>query len=356
MRIGEPGELIAAIPAMLGFRPERSLVLAVLCAENGEPGGAVIDLVVRFDLAEQALGRPIDTATTATAAARVCARPDVVGVLAVIVDDRPHAAGPSGRVPHPVLAELERRLAVRGVPVHGAWAVSAIEPGRSWRSVKGPRCRGSVPDPAASPVALSHVLGGRPIRRGRTELTALVAVDAELRERVSAEISGAAERARDHYAAAARGGDALGYSRRALEQVLWQVANVDSGARLSARELADIAVALRDRRVRDTMFALASTVYADAAERLWIHLTRAASDGDRAESAALLGYFAYIRGDGPFAGIALDIALEADSDHPMAVLLHTALASGMRPERLRELVRCGRETAADLGIELGPEQ
>lgn len=355
-RIAEPGEFIAAIPAMLGFRPERSLVLAVLCAEEGKPGGAVIDLVVRFDLAEQAPERPTDTATTAAAAARVCARPGVVGVLAVIVDDRPRAAGPSSRVSYPVLAELERLLAARGVPVRGAWAVSAIESGRSWHSVRGPRRRGRVPDPAASPVALSHVLGGRPIRRGRTELTALVAVDAELREQVSAEISGAADRAHDHYAAAARAGDALGYSRRALEQVLWQIANVDSGARLSARELADIAVALRDRRVRDTMFALASTVHADAAERLWIHLTRAASEGDRAESAALLGYFAYVRGDGPFAGIALDIALEADQDHPMAVLLHTALASGMRPERLRELARCGRETAADLGIDLGLEQ
>lgn len=356
MRIGEPGGFIAAIPAMLGFRPERSLVLAVLCVEDGEPGGAVVDLVVRFDLVDQALGRAVDTATTAAAAARVCARPGVVGVLAVIVDDRPGAGGPSGRASHPVLAELERLLAGRGVPVRGAWAVSAIEPGRTWYSVSGPRHGGSVPDPAASPVTLSHVLGGRQIRRGRSELTDLVAVDPEARERVTAEIAGAADRAHDRYVAAARGGDALGYSRRALEQVLWQIANVDSGARLSARELADIAVALRDRRVRDTMFALVSTVHADAAERLWICLTRAASDGDRAESAALLGYFAYARGDGPFAGIALDTALEADPDHPMAVLLHAALASGMRPERLRELARCGRETAADLGIGLGPEQ
>ncbi|WP_157224183.1 DUF4192 domain-containing protein [Nocardia paucivorans] len=355
-RLGEPGELIAAIPAMLGFRPERSMVLAVLGAEAGNPGGAVIDLVVRFDLAEQPAVPSTDTAPTAAAAARVCAHPGVVGVLVVVVDDRPPPAEPSGGASYPELAELARLLATHGVPIRGAWAVPAIEPGRTWRSMCGPRRCGPVQDPAASPVALSHVLDGRPIRRGRTELTALVAVDTELRERMAVEIPGATDRAHEHYAAAARAGNPLGYSRRALEQVLWQISNVDSGARLPPRELADIAVALRDRRVRDTMFAVAATVHADAAEQLWIRLTRAASAGDRAESAALLGYFAYVRGDGPFAGIALDIALEADPDHSMAVLLHTALISGMRPERLRELVRCGRETAADLGIDLGPEQ
>jgi hypothetical protein len=86
-RLDNPGEFIAALPAMLGFLPERSCAVAVLCAVDGGPGRAVVDLVVRFDLYDPETGHAADAATIAAAAARICARPEVVGVLAVVIDE-----------------------------------------------------------------------------------------------------------------------------------------------------------------------------------------------------------------------------------------------------------------------------
>ncbi|MGI5217375.1 DUF4192 family protein [Nocardia sp. CA-290969] len=355
-RLDDPGDLIAAIPAMLGFCPERSLILAVLCAGPEAPHSAVIDLVVRFDLLRPAARRPADTATVAAAAARVCARPDVVGVLAVLVDDELVEPENAVAEPVPVLAELERRLASAAVPVRAAWAASVIRAGHRWWSLTDPGERGLIADPAASRVTLNRVLDGRPVRRSRDELTALIAADTALRAGVSAELTAAKSRAKDRYAAAARRGDPIGFLRGELATVLWLIAGAESGGELEARELADLAVALRDRELRDSMFALAATPHAAAAEQIWLRLTRALDGPDRAETATLLGYFAYVRGDGPFAGIALDAALSADPQHSMANLLHTALEAGMRPERLRELARCGRDCAAALGVDLDAGQ
>ncbi|MFI5716872.1 DUF4192 domain-containing protein [Nocardia sp. NPDC051750] len=355
-RLDDPGDLIAAIPAMLGFHPERSLVLAVLCDVPGTPLSAVIDLVVRFDLWQPATGHPADDAMVAAAAARVCARPGVAGVLLVLVDDG--LEDPEVSVPQyiPVLEHLERLLAPAAVPVRGAWAAHTIAAGNPWWSLTDPDRCGRIADPAASRVTLSRVLDGRPVRHSRAELTALITADTALCAEVSAELGAAKDRAKDRYAAAAGRSDPIGFLRGELVTVLWLIVSAESGAELAARELADIAVALRDRELRDCMFALAATPHAATAEQLWVRLTCALRGADRAETATLLGYFAYVRGDGPFAGIALDAALEADPQHSMATLLHTALEAGMRPERLRDLARCGRDCAAGFGVDLDAEQ
>ncbi len=355
-RLDDPGDLIAAIPAMLGFRPERSLVLAVLCAAPDAPHSAVIDLVVRFDLRQPATGRPSDEGTVAAAASRVCARPGVVGVLVVLVDEG--LPDPEGSLPQPipVLTALERRMESAAVPVRAVWAAHSICNGRPWWSLTDPGHRGLIADPVASRVTLNRVLDGRPIRRCRGELTALIAPDPALCEQVSAELGAAQDRAKDRYVAAARREDPIGFLHGELVTVLWLISNTESGADLAARELADIAVALRDRELRDCMFALAATVHAEAAEQVWSRLARALGGADRAETAMLLGYFAYVRGDGPFAGIALDAALDADPHHSMAALLHTALETEMRPERVRDLARCGKDCALTLGVDMDAPQ
>lgn len=355
-RLDDPGDLIAAIPAMLGFRPESSLVLAVLCAAPDAPDSAGIDLVVRFDLRQPATGRPSDEDTVAAAASRVCARPDVIGVLVVLVDEGLPVPEGSAPRPVPVLTALERRLAAAAVPVRAVWAAHSIGGGRPWWSLTDPRRHGLIADPAASRVTLNRVLDGRPIRRCRGELTELIAPEPARRAEVSAELGPAQNRAKGRYAAAARREDPIGFLRGELVTVLWLISNSESGADLAARELADIAVALRDRELRDCMFALAATTHAEAAEQVWSRLARALDGADRAETAMLLGYFAYVRGDGPFAGIALDAALDADPHHAMATLLHTALEAGMHPERLRDLARCGRDCAATLGVDMDAEQ
>lgn len=360
--VDEPGEIISAVPAMIGFPPERSLVVLVLRSGPGRGDGAIIDAVVRFDLDQDGGRRRLRAGMVAQCILQICAHDDVAEVLAVVVDDR--AVEPERRDAETgewcgagrfevLIDALDRRLATHDIDLAGAWAVAAIEPEQSWWSLVGPDLRGTLPDPASSAVALSHVLDGRQIRGSRAELTALVAVDVEARDQVAAVLDSALSVARDRYARAVRRGDPSDYSRQALDYVLWQIANTESGVQLMVPELAELAAALRDRAVRDAMFALAVGDHAVAAEGLWAALTRALTGRDRAEAAALLGYSAYVRGDGPLAGIALEAAMDADPDHPMAALLETALMIGMRPDKLRRLARSGYDTAADLGIDLG---
>ncbi|WP_324198734.1 DUF4192 domain-containing protein [Nocardia amamiensis] len=356
MSVDDPGELIAAVPAMLGFTPERSVVVLVL--RRGAGDAAVVDAVVRFDL-DSPGGRRVRSGPLAAAVTRICGS-EAAEVLAVLVDDRatePESHADRNRCAagrfDVLVGALGRRLAFADIALGGVWATREIAAGQRWWTLTGPDRRGVLRDPAASMVALTHVLDGRPIRGSRSELTDLVAVDPLSCTEVAAHLDNALTLARERFARAARRGDPDEYSRQALDYVLWQIANVASGTALMAPELAKLAAALRDRAVRDTMFALAVGDHAAAAEALWGALTRALSGPDRAEAAALLGYSAYVRGDGPLAGIALEAALEADPGHPMAVLLDTSLRLGMRPEQLRRLARSGYQTAAGLGVDLG---
>ncbi|OCF84930.1 hypothetical protein AW168_39000 [Nocardia brasiliensis] len=362
MHVDEPGDLIAGVPAMIGFAPERSLVVLVLRAVPDRDDGAIIDAVMRFDLDQEGGRGRLRAEQVARCVAQVSAHDDVAEVLAVVVDDRsvePDQCGSDivercgiGRFDM-LVAALARRLAAQDIALAGAWAVRAIRPGERWWSLFGMQRSGLLADPATSAVALSQVLDGRPVLGSRAELVALVTEDVALQEEVAALLDTALAIARDRYARAVRRGEPDAYSRQALEYVLWQVANLESDNEPMARELAELAAALRDRSVRDAMFALAVGDHAAAAEALWAVLTRALRGRDRAEAAALLGYSAYARGDGPLAGIALEAALTADPDHPMALLLETSLSLGMRPEQMRRLARSGYHAAADLGIDLG---
>ncbi|MFI9510310.1 DUF4192 domain-containing protein [Nocardia sp. NPDC052566] len=363
LHVDDPGELIAAIPAMLGFAPERSLVVLMLRPVPDPVDKSIIEAIMRFDLDTD--GGPINGGAVVPHIAHLCAGLAAGKVLAVIVDDRLSEPPPrrgrarmrSATKPFTgLITTLALQLSDRGLVFGGVWAVPGFGAGLPWWSVSGLDRHGRVPDPATSMVAMAHLLDGRPIHASRGELAALVAPDPVLAAEVAAQLDSAVAVARDRYASAVRRGDPAGYSRTAIEQVLWQIANTESGAELDAPEIAELIAALRDRPVRDAMFALALSEHALAAEGLWLALARAGSGSDRAEAAALLGYSAYARGDGPFAGMALTAALAADPAHPMAVLLETALYMGLRPDRLRSLARCGFDTAGLLGIDLGLER
>ncbi|MFX0573760.1 DUF4192 domain-containing protein [Nocardia nepalensis] len=360
LHVDDPGELIVAVPAMVGFVPERSLVVALLRDTGDRRRAPVIDAVLRLDL-DVDDSHPGRADAYADAVASICATEDATMVLAVIVDDRitePHdtqpqtdlSIGPWARL----VAEFTSCLAEEDIVVAGAWAVRAIQPQQRWWDLLGPNSHGTLPDPATSMVTLAHVLHGRPIRSTRSELTELLTPDTELTTQVAADLDDALRQAHDRYAEAVHRGDPDSYHRQMLEWALWRVADTDSGIALTAGQYAELAAALRDQIVRDSLFALALSAHTAPAEQLWLASARALSGCDRADAATLLAYSAYLRGDGPLAGIALQAALHADSTHSMAILLETSLRSGIRPHTLRRLAHTGRGIAADLGIDLGP--
>ncbi|MEV6099991.1 DUF4192 domain-containing protein [Nocardia sp. NPDC051981] len=356
-RLRAPGDLIAAVPAMLGFMPARSLVVTVLRADQASPDIAAVEVVTRMDLdnpGRSAMGMLVDRV------AGICVRHRAVAALALVVDDRATVPtrkhrGVRARKHHDLVAALEHRLDVDAVPLAGAWAVQAIGAELPWWTLSGPWSRGLQPDPAASMVTLRHVLEGRPLRGSRRELTDILVVDPVARDATAAALEVAVAAAARRLARVVQDGDPRVPLRLEVCRVLRYLERVEAGARLTPAEVADVAVALRDSALRDIMFGLAPGPRADGAEALWLQLARALPDPDRAEAAALLGYCAYTRGDGPLAGVALDAALAADPKHRMAMLLDLGLQTGLRPERLGRLADSGREAAAELGIHLGPE-
>lgn len=139
-------------------------------------------------------------------------------------------------------------------------------------------------------------------------------------------------------------------TRARVLHVLRQVRAVDGGERLTDATLADIAVDLRDKDIRDLLFVLPYTEHASAADQLWTELAMRLSGPDRAEPAALLAYSAYVAENTDAAESAVAVALDADAEHRIAGLLAFGLATGMPARRLRRLAESGCAAAKDMGI------
>ncbi|MEV0246891.1 DUF4192 domain-containing protein [Nocardia sp. NPDC050712] len=358
-RIDHTGDLIAAIPAMLGFIPQRSLVIAVIRTRTSPETTPIIDAVARYDL-EPPGGRQRLAARIAQSLGQICAAEHAESVLAVIIDDR--LAGPKPQEPHrpwaarytALIKALDKSLATHEVLLGGAWAVAAIAGNELWWALLGGTDGGVLPDPGESLLAIASEIDGRRIHRSRAELSAGLDVEPDLSARVAVELDAAIARCQDRFNRAQRHGEIAGYHRALVEYVLWQVAHTSAGEPPGARAIAELVPALREPVVRGALFALAYTEHAEATERLWLSMVRALPGVERADAAALLGYSAYARGDGPYAGMAFDAALLVDPGHKMTGLLESGLRAGMRPGPLRRVARSAHEMAADLGIDLGP--
>src|SRR5690606_9920412 len=105
----------------------------------------------------------------------VCGREDAESVLVLLVDDRlEHSLAPAMGGVRQLLDELTEQLDLFGIGLAGVYAVPEIECGKEWFTPGG-EAGGILPDPDASLVAVTRVFGGKPIRRSREELEALLA-------------------------------------------------------------------------------------------------------------------------------------------------------------------------------------
>lgn len=332
--IDRPGVLIAALPAVLGFVPERSLVLVT--AADGQMGA-----VLRADLDDELLD-------SLPRLAELAAMSGAEIAIGVIVDD----AGAGCPVCADEHAELSQLLAGelrnRDVDLYAVHVVERVAAGVRWHCADGCGSSGVVEDPNASPVAAAAVLDGRRLYSRRAELVDVVAVADPVRSAALSSViveSGAIDPQRPQSQA-----------RADIEHALDCAAQIDDGHALSDKDSARLAWAVTDPRVRDTLYALAVGDKAGIAEALWVDLSRRLPAPWRVEALVLLAFSAYARGDGPLAGIALDAALRCEPEHTMASMLDTALQSGMRPEQIRELARTGYRLARQLGVRLPPRR
>src|SRR6185436_1598761 len=160
--LSEPGDLIAATPALLGFVPRSSLVAMAL----GGASGRRLGLTLRVDLPPPEY--------VVEAAAKV-----VGGVLL----DHPAAVvvivvGPGGDAGPPAIEFVERvvaGLAEHGVDAcHALWTESTAA-GSRWRCYGECLCTGLVPPPSTSPLMAAARAEGRVVHADRSDLERLVA-------------------------------------------------------------------------------------------------------------------------------------------------------------------------------------
>jgi len=335
--LNRPGAVIAALPAVLGFVPEKSLVL--LSIDDGQLGA-----VMRIDLSDAVAERVGHLAEVAAAAGPEAA-------IAVIVDADGAGCPMCNDQYRDLCSALTDELIRHDIELWAVHVVDRVALGGRWHCVDGCGAGGVVDDPSASPLAAAAVLDGRRLYARRADLQAVIAVDPAR----SASLTGLiAERAalRDE----THRDDPTACVRRDVEAAMGAAAGVADGQQLGDAEIAGLACALADVEVRDTLYALAVGHSAGDAESLWALLARTLPTPWRAEALVLLAFSAYARGDGPLAGVSLEAALRCEPGHRMAGMLDTALQSGLRPEHIRELAVTGYRLAERLGVRLPPRR
>jgi Domain of unknown function (DUF4192) len=330
--LNRPGVLIAALPAVLGFVPEKSLVLVT--ADRGEMG-----CVMRVDLSDDLVHSLEHVADVAAAA-----RPD--SAIAVVIDEEGANCRMCNDEHRELAGLLTTVLADRGIELLAAHVVDRVAAGGRWHCADGCGNAGTVDDPSASPLAAAAVLDGRRLYARRAELQEVIDVIDPARTDALAEVIDGGKPD-----PAERPDDA---ARADIEAAIAAAARVADAAELGDDVLARLAWALTDIRVRDTLYALAVGENAGQAESLWAVLSRTLPEPWRVEALVQLAFSAYVRGDGPLAGVSLEAALRGDPTHRMAGMLDTALQSGMRPERIRDLAITGYRLADRLGVQLPP--
>ncbi|NKY18088.1 DUF4192 domain-containing protein [Tsukamurella spumae] len=333
MKIDSVGDLLAAIPALLGFYPDRSVVLLAHDEVTGRIGATA-----RIDLGLTKAGDlRKDCRRHLGEAVRLLRIQGADRVFCVVVDDRPLVRATPALLQVLQQYARSRSLAEPDLEIEDVMLLPRVAAGERWVCRHGES--GAVPDPETSPVMLAALVEGRTVHRSRSALTDLLAEE-------GAGI--VADRCRD--AAAFEADDDPGE----LLAALVATATGQRSAELTDADVALLGGALLDLQVRDAAMALALTVIADEARLLFAELARRLRGTPRAAAATLVAASGYLRGDGPLTGIALDAALAADPGYRAARLLATAFGAGLHPSEMSETAELGVAMARRLGVELPP--
>jgi hypothetical protein len=326
VRIGSPTTILAVVPPILGFEPERSLV--VLGAER--PRG-LVRVTLRFDLPKPGDRKRADA--VAADAMAVLSAQRLTAAVAV-------GYGPDEAV-SPVMSALRERAAQAQITLA---ELLRVENQRYWSYLcTEPSCcpaDGTAFDVTDHPAARALAATGRQVLASRDELTGiLTAADGPAAEAMRQAVGMAEELIAAFVARAARADHRI--ARRRVIAVIGRLAVADAIGRYRAGETVDVrlaawlTVALRELRVRDDAWARMAPEHRDAHRRLWTEVTRLARPGYVAAPASLLAFVAWQSGDGALGNVALDRALADNPHYSMALLLREALDSGAPPSLAR---------------------
>jgi Domain of unknown function (DUF4192) len=329
IRLSKPAELIVALPYLVGFHPRDSLI--VVCLHGSPPK---IGLAVRADLPPPGQEHQLAAALVGPVARRL---PEAIVLIAVGGGAAHPLLGLPGVAAVAAVSHALRRFGVQ--TMQALWAASA-DAGAEWSCYER-CCGGRLPDPATTTVPAAMAAAGAVTFADRDELQGLVAAEDEAVLARRGALLDAAVEALEHDLA----GNTAGVVRGHLALVLDAVEAAGRGVLPATDEhVVQLAVALADRAVRDWCLRLCCGDQVDAAERLWLALTRATPAPEVANPATLAALCAYLRGNGALAGMAVERALQAWPGHDLATLLDKALEAGLEPG---ELAQFASDAAAD---------
>lgn len=321
VRATGPADLLALVPSLLGFHPEDSVVVLTV-------GDAVHRFHARVDLPED----PIGLEDLAAYLSGVAARNGVTGLATVVyTDDEPLADAVAGG--------LDDRL--RRVGIDLVCALRAD--GDCWWALGGREGSPGTPyDVSSHPLMAQAVVEGTVVLGSRQELAdSLVGDDpaeadrvAELSDEVTARLATMLDpplgRATVRHKLALEGR----WVRRRVRRFL------EDGERLAAHDLARLlTVMTASLEVRDVAWAEMSHANAEQHVDLWRDAVRRAPVDLRAAPGALLGFAAWLSGNGALAWCAVDCAQEAEPGHGLAGLLARALTEAVPPSAWRPIPR-----------------
>jgi hypothetical protein len=312
LRIGSPASLLAIVPHLLGFIPQRSLVVIATA-----PPADRVQVAFRYDLPDPPDARA--AADIAAHAAGVLSRQH--STIAVVAGYGP------GPLVTPVADAIRRTVRRAGVKLHD---VLRVEDGRYWSYIcHNPACcpaEGVPFDPAAAVMAAAT---GQPVLPGRDALAATIAPLAGPDADAMVEATRRAERVGARLTART-GPSGLDVPGLAAVRAAIQVYR-DGGSITPAAGHAWLALVLTRLRIRDDAWARMDPAHRDAHRRLWTDVVRRAQPGYVTAPASLLAVTAWQSGEGALANIALDRALDDTPDYSMALLLRDLLDAGTPP-------------------------
>lgn len=323
VRLSDAGELAAAVPHLLGFRPSESVVLIGL-------HGTRVGLTVRADLPAP----EHDAELSRMLVRRIRSDGPGAVVVAVVSEAPDEAAGPlapfrpDAGLPHRgLLRELTTALTAASLPLREALLVRS---GRWWSYDCAEGCcapdRGTLLPRGVSALEAASVVSGTVVEMSRAGL----------------------ERRLDPPPGRANAREAcLRWAGKPSADDAWEAVGealavcgpgAAAGPRLTDDLVARVVWGLRDIAVRDRALGLALTAEPSALEELWTECTRRAPEPLDTAPATLLAVSAWLRGDGAMANVALDRALGSDPEYTLARLLAEALARCVSPTDLRALI------------------
>ncbi|MFJ6661449.1 DUF4192 family protein [Streptomyces sp. NPDC091377] len=360
-----PAELADALPYLLGYRPEDSIVLVALHDKNGRGrfgGRARLGIPTNPDdwasVAKQLAHGLI------TAGERRGARPEQI--VAYVCQEP--APGETGQEVRNRLHDLAQHLRVEcgnlDVPVIEALCVSD---GRFWSyCCETPRCcppEGTAMGlPGTSVLAAAATYAGLQVRGTLREMRARLQPlesAAALAQEAALDKAGAAlvPRLLDNSSRATVAAETLHRAEDVMRRLAEApgvsgtlLADLRDDELLTHEEAATLILGLQDRTTRDHAAEWMEGDEAAPALRLWRALARRCVGAYTEHAAApltLAGWVAWSTGDDLEAREALAMALGADIDYLFARLLHQAISEELDPEAIRRCLR-GQRTGRTL--------